>query len=189
MTTRTFHPLPKRPSFAVPAAGAGSQRHSQQQQQHGHTASTSTHTQPSTATARGQSATAAASSPTSVTTPVAQSTTLVQLPPLKPIALPPALTESTSLLGSRIELDASFHISCATYSGTVLACERFREYIRSTWKRGSDVLEQYIFDFGQVEGQISLYRYEDILCDTEEFSSFGMSLRELVIWNKTTELR
>lgn len=187
MATRTIHPLPKRPSFAsVPAASSSSQRHSQQPQQHAHPTSTATH--PQSSIARGQSETSAASPSTpvaSVSTPLTTTAHITQpfsqIPQSssKRICLPPPLTENTALLGSQISLDSSFHISSATYTGTPIDCERFREHIISQWKEGPSVLDHYLIDYGQVDEQVTLYRYEDILCDTDDFSKdFSMNLGE-----------
>jgi len=190
MATRTFHPLPKRPSFAsVPSTsgtGTSSQRHGHSHQ-HNHGQSSGT---------RGPSATVStppAQMPTPTATPAAAATPATptptpapapqpvvqhQAPPLKPVSLPPPLLESSSLLGAQIQLDASYHLSCTTYSGSTLACERLREHIISTWKDNTPTLEPFLFDIGHVEGQITIYKYEDVLCDSEDFSNFGMNLGE-----------
>lgn len=190
MATRTFHPLPKRPSFAsVPGSGsgagsgAGSQRHSHQQH-HVQVSSPSTHSRGQPSTASTSPPQIATPTPPAAPAPAASpvSNPSVQQVPFKPATLPPALTETSSLLGSRIDLDRSFNISCAVYTGSILACERFREHIISTWNNSSAVLDHYLIDFGRVQGQITLYKYEDVLCDAEEFSQFDLTLCELIIF-------
>jgi mediator of RNA polymerase II transcription subunit 13 len=191
MTTRTFHPLPKRPTFAsVPASsGSSSQRHGHSHQ-HGHAGqstgargpSVTVSTPPAQMTTPTTTPTAVTPTPTPTPGPAAapapQTGVQSQQTPLKPIPLPPQLTESSSLLGAQIQLDTNYHISCTTYSGSTLACERLRQHIISTWSDNTPTLEPYLFDHGQIEGQITVYKYEDILCDSEDFAQLGMNLGE-----------
>jgi hypothetical protein len=194
MSSRTIHPLPKRPTFAsVPSSSnTTAQRSSnhqlqQQQQNQGHVSQSLSHPPGTKGVSEASSISPALSStsnlPSSaVALPKPQTPPQVQQPiPYKPVSLPPLLSGKTSLLGSKITLDSSFHVSYATYTGTSLACERFREYVLSTWQDDSDVLCRYLFDFGHTDGQISLFKYEDIINDAEDLTQFGLTLSECLL--------